>query len=288
MPNDLFLNLSAIRQHAVDWGGPNAQPPIVFIHGLASNAKIWNFVAPLVAERFRTVALNQRSHGLTTPPADGDFGFAAVCNDMHETCAQLNLVKPIIVGHSWGGSVALEYAVRYPTEVSGLVMVDGGFVGLNKRMTWPEAEQRLAPPKLAGTPLADFEARAHGWMGDLFSDERFDIVMGNFEVRADQTIAPHLAFDNHMKIVRAMWEQDADLTYKAIQCPALFLPCLPPNPTEAMEADFLKSKRESTDHIQALMPQAQIHWLTDSIHDVPLQRPERVAEEIITFASGLA
>jgi pimeloyl-ACP methyl ester carboxylesterase len=125
-------------------------------------------------------------------------------------------------------------------------------------------------------------------MGDLFSDERFEIVMGNFEVRADQTIAPHLAFDNHMKIVRAMWEQDADRTYTAIKCPALFLPCLPPNPTEAMEADFLKSKRESADHIQALMPQAQIHWLTDSIHDVPLQRPERVAEEIIEFASHLA
>lgn len=287
MPTDLFLDLSAIRQHAVQWGGPPAGQPILLIHGLASNAKIWNLVAPHLSQRYPTVALDQRSHGLSSPPADGDFGFAAVCNDMHEACAQLGFHRPVIVGHSWGGSVALEYAMRYPQQVAGLVLVDGGFVGLNKRMSWPEAEQRLAPPRLAGTPLTDFKARAQGFMGDLYSDERFEIVMGNFEVRADATIAPHLAFDNHMKIVRAMWEQNADILYRSVKCPALFLPCLPPNPTETMEADFLKSKRESAAHIQLLMPQAQIDWLTDSIHDVPLQRPELVADKITGFAASL-
>jgi pimeloyl-ACP methyl ester carboxylesterase len=288
MPTDLSLPLSSIHQHALDWGGPATAQPILLIHGLASNAKIWNFVAPHLIGQYRTVALDQRSHGLSDPPANGDFSFAAVTNDMHEACAQLGFAKPVIVGHSWGGSVALEYALRYPQEVAGLVLVDGGFVGLNKRMTWPEAEERLAPPRLVGTPLAEFQARAHGFMGELYSDERFEVVMGNFEVRADNTIAAHLAFDNHMKIVRAMWEQDADVVYKNVHCPALFLPCLPANPDSAMEADFLKSKRESAAHIQTLMPQAKIDWLTDSIHDVPLQRPELVAEKISGFAASLA
>jgi len=287
MPTDLFLDLASLRQHLIDWGGPSDAQPILLVHGLASNAKIWNFVAPHLAQQYRTVAVDQRSHGLSSLPASGDFSFAAVCNDLHEACAQLGFTRPVIVGHSWGGSVALEYALRYPEAVAGLVLVDGGFVGLNKRMTWPEAETRLAPPRLVGTPLAEFKARARGWMGDMYSDERFDIVLGNFEVRADDTIAAHLAFDNHMQIVRAMWEQDADVVYKGVHCPALFLPCLPPNPTEAMEADFLKSKRESAAHIQALMPQAQIDWLTDSIHDVPLQRPELVAEKISTFTARL-
>lgn len=288
MPTDLFLNHSALRQHAVDWGGPAGAQAILFIHGLASNAKIWNFVAPKVAETFRAAALDQRSHGLTLPPADGDFGFPAVCADMLAACGQLGFQKPIIAGHSWGGSVALEYAARYPEAVKGLVLVDGGFVGLNKRMTWEEAEARLAPPRLAGTPLAEFRERARSFMGELYSEERFEVVLGNFEVRADDTITPHLAFENHMRIVRAMWEQDADALYRQVKCPALFLPCIPPEPADAMAAGFLTSKRESAARIEALMPQARIEWLADSIHDVPLQRPGLVAEKIRGFAAALA
>jgi len=287
MPNDLFLDLPHLRAHLLDWGGLSA-PKLLLIHGLASNARIWNFVAPELAKNFRVVALDQRSHGLTSTPLNGDFSFAAVCDDMRAVCDQLEFEKPLVIGHSWGGSVALEYAARYPTAVAGLVLVDGGFVGLNKRMTWPEAEERLAPPRLAGTPLIDFQERVKGFLGDLYRPEIVEVVMGNLEIRADQTIAPHLAFDNHLKIVRAMWEQDADSLYAQVKCPALFLPCRPTEPLDPMDHQFLKWKQESVAHIQALMPQAQIEWLADSIHDVPLQRPELVVKNIEAFAKNIA
>lgn len=288
MPTDHFIELAHLRMHLLDWGGPTDALALLLIHGLASNAKIWNFVAAELAKTFRVVALDQRSHGLTSAPAEGDFSFANVCGDMRAVGQQLGFERPLVVGHSWGGSVALEYALRYPENVAGLVMVDGGFVGLNKRMTWPEAAERLAPPRLAGTPLADFQERAKDFLGELHRAEVLDIVMGNFEVRADQTIAPHLAFDNHLKIVRAMWEQDADWLYAQVKCPALYLPCRPLEPHSPMDQQFLAWKRESVAHIQRLMPQAQIQWLTDSIHDVPLQRPELVADKVRAFAHSLA
>lgn len=287
MPINLFPTINHMRYHLADWGGPEDVQPILLVHGLASNAKIWKFVAPELAAHFRVVAVDQRSHGLTEPPPDGDYSFRTMCEDLRCVCAELHFEKPVIVGHSWGAGVALEYAARFPNEIGGVVMIDGGFVGIGQRMTWEEAEQRLAPPRLAGTPLATFRERVKGFMGKLYSEEGLDAILGNFEIRADETIAPHLAFENHMKIVRAMWEQDAQAVYSRVKCPALFLPCVPPEPHDEMASQFLGWKRESAKAVQRLMPQAVIDWLTDSIHDVPLQKPALVAEKIGAFAEAV-
>ncbi len=285
MPTDSFIPVNGMPLHISDWGGSGR--PILLLHGLASNARIWNLVAPQLAESLRVVALDQRSHGLSEKPGDGDYGFEAVCADVREACASLGFERPVVVGHSWGGGVALEYAARHPEAVAGVVAIDGGFAGLGSRMTWEETEKRLAPPRLAGTPLAEFRDRVRNFLGASYSDEVFDIILGNFEVRPDGTIAPHLAFENHMQIVRAMWEQDPEELYPRIKCPALFLPCLPPEPHDEPSAQFLSRKREAIVVIQHRLPQAKVEWLRDSIHDVPIQKPGLVAEKIRAFARAL-
>lgn len=285
MPTDRYIPANGMRLHVSDWGGSGR--PILLVHGLASNARIWNFVAPQLAESFRVAAVDQRSHGLSSGSGDGGYGFEAVCADLREVCNRLGFDRPVVVGHSWGGSVALEYAARYPEAAAGVVAIDGGFAGMGRRMTWEETEQRLAPPRLAGIPLPEFRDRVKTFLGALYGDEVFDILLGNFESRPDGTLAPHLAFENHMKIVRAMWEQDPERLYPQIQCPALFLPCLPPEPLDEGAARFLSWKREGAGLIAKLIPEAKIDWLADSIHDVPIQKPGLVAEKIGRFASPL-
>lgn len=284
-PTDKFLNVNGLRLHARDWAG--AGQSVMLVHGLASNARIWDRVAPILARQFRVVALDQRSHGLSEAPADGDYSFDSICADLRGVVEALGSEKPVVVGHSWGASVALEYAARYPEAVRGIVLVDGGFLTLGKRMTWPEAEERLAPPRLAGTPIAEFRERVKKFSGENYSDELFDIILGNFEVLPGDTIRPHLAFESHLKIVRAMWEENAEQLYPQVHFPALFLPCIPPEPHDEMTAQFLHFKREGATLAERLMPQARIEWLIDSIHDVPLQKPEEVAEKIRGFVETL-
>lgn len=287
-PADLFLPINNLRLHVRDWGGEGQ--PMVLVHGLASNAKIWDWVAPLLTANFRVAALDQRSHGLSDAPADsppGSFGFEAVCADLHGVLEQLNFARPFIVGHSWGANVALEYAARYQDAARGLVLLDGGFLMMSQRMTWPEAERRLAPPRLAGTSLAQFREWVKEFSGDLFTDELLRIVLGNFEVLPDGTIRPHLEFDSHMRIVRAMWEESAEQIYPRVKCPSLFLPVLPPQPHGELEDEYLRFKREGTSLVERLMPQGRVEWLTDSIHDVPLQRPGLVAEKIKRFVLSI-
>jgi hypothetical protein len=111
--------------------------------------------------------------------------------------------------------------------------------------------------------------------------------MGNFTVAPDQTITPHLSFDNLLKIMRATWEQRTDALYAQLKNPALFLPCLPLKPHDLQAERFLFWKQKTATYIQAVLPQAQIDWLADSIHDVPLQRPKLVADKILAFAQAV-
>jgi pimeloyl-ACP methyl ester carboxylesterase len=284
-PTDNYLNVNGLRLHTRDWAG--AGQSVVLVHGLASNARIWDQAAPILAGQFRVVALDQRSHGLSEAPPDSNYSFDSICADLRGMIEALDFERPVVVGHSWGASVAVEYAARYPDAVSGIVLVDGGFLTLGKRMSWPEAEERLAPPRLAGTPLAEFRERVKKFSGENYSDELFEIILGNFEVLPEDTIRPHLAFESHLKIVRAMWEENAEQLYPQVRCPALFLPCIPPEPHDEMTAQFMHSKREGAALAGQLMPQARIEWLIDSIHDVPLQKPEEVAEKIRGFVESI-
>src|SRR5205823_10946826 len=78
-PTDAFVSLRGLRFHYRDWGGRGR--PLVLLHGLASTARIWDLVAPLLAARYRVVALNQRGHGESDKPDDG-YDFATITGDL--------------------------------------------------------------------------------------------------------------------------------------------------------------------------------------------------------------
>ena len=75
-PTDRSVPGDGIRLHARDWGDGSAGRPVVLLHGLSSNARIWDGVAPLLARTpgLRAVAIDQRGHGESGQPSSG-YGF---------------------------------------------------------------------------------------------------------------------------------------------------------------------------------------------------------------------
>jgi pimeloyl-ACP methyl ester carboxylesterase len=71
----------------------------------------------------RTVAVDLRGHGASDAPF-GSYAVAGFVDDLEWLCRQLALVKPIVVGHSMGGAIALELAARRPDLVAGIVAID--------------------------------------------------------------------------------------------------------------------------------------------------------------------
>jgi pimeloyl-ACP methyl ester carboxylesterase len=292
-PLSSYLLLNDMRVHYLRWGEPGRGQPVLLLHGLASNARIWELTAPILAQAgFDLIAPDLRGHGLTDKP-EGDVGFTTYGRDVLALITTLELERPLIVGHSWGAALALDYAARFaigPRAPAGIVLVDGGIIQMNALpgVTWEEMQQRLTPPRLAGTPLEDFLARISRPWGNWQPDEQAQqIILGNFEVREDETIAPRLRFEQHMQIVRAMWEFNTFERFAQIRCPVLLLPARPSPPVSPQDQDFLSAKQAGLDRIIKLTPDAHVVWMLDSIHDVPLQHPHRLAQHIIDFGKIL-
>lgn len=262
---------------------------MVLLHGLASNARIWDLVAPLLARRYRVFALDQRGHGLSDKPDDG-YDFPTIVRDLAAFVDALALERPALVGHSWGASVALQYAASRPAgpgAASAIVLVDGGAMEMSSlpEMTWEKAEAIMRPPPLAGITREAFVERVRGFVPDptLLTPQIVDIILANFEILPDDTIRPHLALDRHMRIARALYEHKPGELFPRVRCPVLMAPSIPPEPRDERAEQFLALKRKGVALAERLLSQSQTRWFEDTLHDIPLHRPERLAEVIEEF-----
>jgi pimeloyl-ACP methyl ester carboxylesterase len=282
VPDDRFVPGDGVRLHARDWGGDG--PAVVLLHGLASNCRIWDGVAPLLAAAgLRTVALDQRGHGDSEQPDEG-YDFATLGRDLEAAVAALGLARPLLVGHSWGGNVALQYAAdRDDHAAAGLALVDGGFIEVAAwpGMTREKAREQLAPPRFA-VPLDDWLGQAGRWMPPgVRSDHGWvrEFLRAGVEVDARGVARARFHFDNHMQVVDALYGQRPSALYPKVSCPVLLLP--------AGSDEFAALKRPAVDLAAQRLPHARVVWFEDTMHDIPLQRPEALATELTRFATEL-
>lgn len=100
-------------------------PPVVFIHGAGLDHRMWRpQIAALEAE-YETVAYDYRGHGGTEPTDREALSVGLLAEDLRALVQELGLDRPVLCGHSYGGLIAAEYAIRYPDDVAGLVFADG-------------------------------------------------------------------------------------------------------------------------------------------------------------------
>jgi len=292
MAESSYLFINDLRVHYLHWNLADGSPMLVLLHGLASNARIWELVGDELAARgFAIIAPDARGHGLTDKPEDG-YDFETYTRDLTALLNACDLIHPILVGHSWGASVALDYAARFsigPRAPAGIVLVDGGTIQMDATgRSWEEMRDRLTPPRLAGMPLEALLSRLSGPNSRWQPDARaVRIILGNFEISADETISPHLSFEHHMQIVRAMWEFKTYERYARVRCPVMAIPARPLDPLTEQEREFLSNKESGIAIAQERVRDFRVYWMEDTIHDIPLQRPVELADQIAGFALPL-
>lgn len=107
-----------------DDGGAGDLTPVVFIHSLAGHTGHWTHQLAHVRATRRAVALDLRGHGSSPVPAGNDYSVPAMARDVAAALNQPRLERVILVGHSIGALVAVEYAAAYPDRVAGLLLLD--------------------------------------------------------------------------------------------------------------------------------------------------------------------
>lgn len=288
-----YIFSNNLRIHYLHWNLGRSDETVVLLHGLASNARIWELVAPLLAEQgYTVIALDQRGHGLTDKP-EGDYGFATFRQDLLEFLKSMHIDRPILVGHSWGATIAIDYAAHYSQgqlSPAGITLVDGGILQLNDMpgMTWEKARDRLTPPKLGGTQQEEFVKRLSEWTNTWDpSGLALPIFLANFEVDSEERIWPRLTFERHMQIVRAIWEYQVYDQFKTIRCPVLAVLADPQKPVSEADLEYLTNKRNGVQRAMTVFPELRVEWMQDSIHDIPVQKPGALARLMLTFFNQL-
>lgn len=170
--------------------GPRDAPPILLLHGSASNSASWMGDAALLTQRFRVYAVDMIGEPGLSAEARPPLATHVYADWLGEVMAGLGVARAALAGISLGGWLALEYATRRPETVSAVVLLCPGGVGRHRNiLVWAlpllllgkwgrrRIMQRMAGkagPSLAGLPPA---AKAFG--------EFMDMIFANFRPRTE-------------------------------------------------------------------------------------------------------
>ncbi len=257
--------------------GPSPAPDLLLVHGLSSNARLWDGVgARLAAAGHRAVAVDLRGHGRSE--GSDDLAFPTLVDDLARVIDATGLQRPVVVGQSWGGNVVLELGAARPELVSGVVGVDGGLIDLSRR--FPDIDAcwgALAPPAfdhLVWDRLAEgMRARLVGW-----PDGAAEAQLGNLVAEPDGRVRAILTRERHRSIVEHLFHHRPIERLRALEAPMLLL-AVTGGPRSVVDEDVLAEARAAATRLDLVR-------LPGRDHDVHLQDPDLVAGLLHDWASG--
>jgi pimeloyl-ACP methyl ester carboxylesterase len=165
-PDGQFVTVEGLRIHAVVSG---EGPDVVLIHGASGNTRDMTFrLAPLLARRYRVIAFDRPGLG-HSDRLPGDEGIVAQARVLRAAAAALGADSPIVLGQSYGGAVALAWAVHHPDSLSALVAVsapsqrwEGGLPGLYRLTSHPLGSALAVPLIAAWVPARYVDSQVAG------------------------------------------------------------------------------------------------------------------------------
>ncbi len=278
-PEPMAAAIGDLTMHYLDWGGDG--PPVLALHGLASSGHWYRRLAPYLAGDYRVVAPDQRGHGATTQAGAG-YDWQTLAEDAVGLLDHLGIERAAVLGHSWGGHVASNLAMRFPHRVGRLTLIDGGFQdgGLMPTPTWEAFRQRLAPRPVAGT-RAEYLSRLAANLSFCWDDDLAEIALTMVYEGDDGQMYDILRPDNHAQVLETMWGEPPSLVLPQVTTPTLVV-AAGPRPDRA-NSQFSRQREIMVAAAEAALPNGRVHWIAETIHDIGYDKPGELAAVIREF-----
>lgn len=120
--------INGLRTVFFDTGGD--KPVLVFIHGLAGNATHWVHIAPKLQDRYRVIGLDLPGCGESESPVER-MSVTFFVAHIRELLEVLQVSNAAFIGHSLGGMISTEFALRYPDICTQIILVSpAGFLAM--------------------------------------------------------------------------------------------------------------------------------------------------------------
>ena len=253
--------------------------PVVLIHGNPGSCHDWSRLYGPISRRYRALAFDRPGHGHSDRPNHRPITVEVQAELLHAALAELKVEQPIIVGHSWGGSLALVYALMFQKDVSGVVL--------------------LAPAAYESDDGVSFLSKLPGWpvIGDILNFI-FTPLLSAWLVRTDiaKAFAPDPVPDKYMRHVLTEWTRPKKVKWYSVD-DALLTESLPkfaaryeeieiPMAIVAGESDQIVPSEENAGRLYRALPHSYYDLLPHTGHQIPFTRPEAVVTAIDHVAAN--
>ena len=276
------VKIGDLTMHYLDWSGGGA--PMLALHGLASSGHWYRRVAPHLAGAYRIVAPDQRGHGATSQAPSG-YDWQTLAEDAIGLLDHLGIPRAAVLGHSWGGHVASNLAMRFPDRVSKLVMIDGGFQDghLLPTPTWEAFQQRLAPRLVAGT-RDEYLRRLADNLWFCWGDDLAEIALTMVYEGPDGQMHDILRPGHHAQVLESMWNEPPSVVLPQVSVPTLVVAAGPR--AERANSQFSRQREVMVAAAEQALQNGRIHWIPETVHDIGYDKPAELAAVVREFLAG--
>ena len=132
-PAALAVEHVAVHGEDVAYRRGGEGPVVVLLHGIAGSSDTWIPVMELLRRDYTVLAPDFLGHGASGKPA-GDYSLGNQASGVRDLLHLLGIERATVVGQSFGGGVAMQFAYQFPEWCERLVLVDAG--GLGREVSW--------------------------------------------------------------------------------------------------------------------------------------------------------
>ena len=267
-----------LHGHKVNFQAAGEGPLVVLLHGITSTSDAWRQVMPRLAERYTVIAPDMLGHGRSAKPR-GDYSLGAYAAGVRDLLAMLGFERGTVVGHSFGGGIAMQFSYLFPEYVERMALISSGGLGrevhpLLRAATLPGSEWVM--PMLA----REWQIRAGGAIASVAG--RLGIEAGpdlaEF-ARGYASLVHDGAREAFIHTMRSVIDPDGqrvsalDRLYLADQLPTLFIwgsndPVIP--------VEHGRNAHRIVDHSRYVEIDGSGHWPM-------LDAPDRTYRELVSF-----
>lgn len=267
-PRDGFVVTNGLRLHYLEWGRAGS-PPVLLLHGGTAHAHWWTFFVQALGPGHHVFALDLRGHGDSDWATPAAYRLTDHAADVGGVCAALNLSSVTLIGHSFGGMVAIEHAAAAPQRLAQLIIVDTRTSLTPRAVRFMKALQLVPHRRHASHADAAHSFRLLPDADDA-PDERLAHVAAH-AFRRDADGLWILKFDP--RALGRPQVRDFAIPLATVSRPTLFV--------RGEHSDVIS--RAEVDAITAAVPRLCVAEIAGAHHHVMLDQPEALAAAVHTF-----
>ena len=242
--------------------------PVIILHGFLGFSDSWVSVGKKLAENnFCVYIPDQRNHGCS--PHIEEFNYTILSQDLNEFIIQHTIEKPIIIGHSMGGKVAMNYALNFKNNIEKLIVID---IGIKKYF---DNHNRIIDILSIVKPNNFFSRKEiDKYLEEMFEDFLFrQLIQKNIKRNKNNSFEWKFNFESIKKNFKFI--QDEIISENIFTKPTLFI--------RGGLSDYINLN--DFQEIKKLFPNSSLYTIDGASHMVHADKPKEFFEVISNFIS---